>query len=194
MSRSSNRGPYTVEDWLAQPEDAAFELIDGHLIPKAAPRMQHGRLQARVAGPIMAAFDRAKGAPDHPAGWWIGTEVDVALGDDIFRPDVAGWRRERLPELSDDWPVAVRPDWLCEIVSNASRTDDTVNKLRRCFEAGVPHYWIVDRVRRSLTVHRHTADGYLIALVADARERVRAEPFDAIELHIAVLLGDDPDE
>ena len=70
---------------------------------------------------------------------------------------------------------------------------DTIKKLRRYHQAGVPHYWILDQVERSLTVHRHSPDGYVIALRAEAHERVRAEPFDAIELHVAVLLGDDPD-
>jgi Uma2 family endonuclease len=71
---------------------------------------------------------------------------------------------------------------------------DTVTKLRRYHLAGVPHYWILDQVDRTLTVHRHTPDGYLVALRAAADERVRAEPFDAIELQVGMLLGDDPDD
>lgn len=58
----------------------------------------------------------------------------------------------------------------------------------------MPHYWILDQFDRTLTVHRHTPDGYVIVVRAAAKEYVRAEPFDAIELHVAVLLGDDPDE
>lgn len=79
-------------------------------------------------------------------------------------------------------------------MSESNRTVDTVTKLRRYHQAGVAHYWILDQLDRTLTVYRHTADGYLVALPADAHERVRAEPFDAIELHVAVLFGDDPDE
>ena len=44
------------------------------------------------------------------------------------------------------------------------------------------------------TVFRHQPDGYLVALRAEAHERVRAEPFDAIEVHVGVLLGDDPED
>jgi len=68
-----------------------------------------------------------------------------------------------------------------------------VTKLRRFQQAGVPHYWILDQVDRTLTVYRHMPDGYLVALRAEAGEHVRAEPFAAIELHGGVLLGDDPD-
>ena len=85
----------------------------------------------------------------------------------------------------------MRPDWICEIVSNSNRTTDTVIKLRRYHQAGVAHYWILDQVDTTLTVHRYTSDGYLVALRATAGERVRAEPFDAIELEVSVLLGAD---
>ena len=116
-----------------------------------------------------------------------------------------------MPVIPKERPVTVRPDWICEIVSesldaarlgappvagkagSSARSTDTVKKLRRYHQAGVPHYWIIDQLDRTLTVHRHGLDGYLIALRAEADERVRAEPFDAIELHVAVLLGDDPD-
>ncbi len=77
-------------------------------------------------------------------------------------------------------------------MSESNRAVDTVTKLRRYHQAGVPHYWILDQVDRTLTVHRHTKDGYLVVLRATDDETVRAEPFDAIELDVRVLLGGDP--
>lgn len=183
----------TVADWLAQPEDGRFELIDGALIEKAAPTFAHGMAQRGTAGALGGPFHRRPGGPGGPGGWWIGTEIDVLLDGQGYRPDVAGWRRERLPEPPQERPVTVRPDWLCEIVSESNRSVDTVTKLRRYHQAGVPHYWILDQVDRTLTVYRHTGDGYLVALRAEAHELVRAEPFDAVELRVGVLLGDDPD-
>jgi Uma2 family endonuclease len=185
---------YTVEDWLAEPEDARIELIDGQLIQKASPTVEHGRAQGRTMIMVGGPFDRRLGGPGGPGGWWIATEVDVLLDGRGFRPDVAGWRRANLPTAQHERPVTVRPDWVCEVVSESNRKVDTVTKLRRYYQSGVPHYWILDQIDRTLTVHRHTAEGYVIALRAEAHERVRAEPFDAIELHVAVLLGDDPDE
>ena len=183
----------TVEDWLAQPEDARMELIDGELIEKAAPTFEHGVAQRGTAQAVGGPFHRRSGGPGGPGGWWIGTEIDILLDDQGYRPDVAGWRRERLPEPPKPRPVMARPDWLCEIVSESNRAVDTVKKLRRYHQAGVPHYWILDQLDRTLTVHRHTDGGYLVALRAEAHERVRAEPFDAVELHVGVLLGDDPE-
>ena len=134
MSTEPPSRPVTVAEWLAQPEDARLELIDG---------------------------------------------------------DLAGWRRDRVPAMPRERPVTVRPDWLCEIVSESNRATDTIKKLRRYQQAGVPHYWILDQSARALTVYRNHADGYVIVLAAEAGERVRAEPFDAIELEVAALFGEE---
>ena len=191
---ASSSGRKTLADWLALPDDARFELIDGELIEKAAPTFEHGRAQAHTSLVIGGNFDRKPGGSGGPGGWWIGSEIDIAMDGRGYRPDLAGWRRDRVPAPIKERPVTVRPDWICEIVSDSNRSTDTVIKLRRYHQAGVPHYWIIDQVDRTLTVHRHTTDGYLVVLRAEAHEHVRAEPFDAIELHVAVLLGDDADE
>lgn len=194
MSTPASRpGGKTISDWLAQPDDARLELIDGEFVEKAAPTFEHGMAQGAVATSLRPSFSRRLGGPNGPGGWWIGTEIDVILDGRGYRPDVVGWRRERLPEWPKERPVTVRPDWICEIVSQSNRSVDTVKKLRRYHQAGIPHYWILDQVDRTLTVHRHVADGYVIALRAEASERVCAEPFDAIELSVAVLLGADPE-
>jgi len=193
MSTPARGGkPKTIADWLAAPDDARFELIDGELVEKAAPTFEHGAAQTLTAGSIAGAFHRREGGPGGPGGWWIVTEVDIVLDGRGYRPDVSGWRRERVPVRPTERPVVLRPDWICEIVSESNRAVDTVTKLRRYHQAGVPHYWIVDQVERTLTVHRHTPDGFLVVLRAPEHETVRAEPFDAIELSVSVLLGGDP--
>jgi Uma2 family endonuclease len=87
----------------------------------------------------------------------------------------------------------VRPDWWCEVLSPSNASTDVVKKLRVLHACEVPHYWLVDPDRETLTVLRWTREGYLTALTATREERVRAEPFDAIELHVGVLFGDEPD-
>lgn len=107
----------------------------------------------------------------------------------MFRPDVAGWRRSSLPQKPTERPVRARPDWLCEVLSESNASTDSVRKLRLYHRAKVPHYWIVDPATQTLTVFRWAEEGYLNILVAEANERVRAEPFDAIELDVGRLFG-----
>jgi Uma2 family endonuclease len=64
-----------------------------------------------------------------------------------------------------------------------------VRKLRVLHKHRVPHYWLLDPVEQTLRVLRWTEQGYLEALGATADETVRAEPFEAIEIPLAVVLG-----
>jgi Uma2 family endonuclease len=86
------------------------------------------------------------------------------------------------------------PDWICEILST-NRSNDLVKKKRVYHQCQIPHYWIIDPAEQTLAVHRWSPDGYTEVLAAQREEVVRAEPFDAVELSVGVLFGDDePDE
>ncbi len=111
----------------------------------------------------------------------------------VVRPDVLGWRRDRVPERPTGSPVQIRPDWICEIVSPANANTDTVKKLRIHHDAEVTHYWLVDPRDCTVTVMRWSAAGYTTILRAERGETVRPEPFDAIELVVGTLFGDDPE-
>lgn len=192
MSQSARRGA-TLDDFFAIPEGERFhELVGGELIQKAAPTGEHGDAQAGVVSAVRPPFHRK---PDSggPGGWWIATEVEVLLvAREIVRPDVLGWRREQCPERPTGTPVKLRPDWICEVVSPGNAKDDTIKKLRLYHQAAIPHYWIVDPRDATLTVMRWSSDGYVTILRAERSEVVRAEPFDAVELAVGTLFGDDP--
>ena len=192
MSESARRQA-TADDFWAIPEAERFhELIGGELIQKATPSGEHGDAQAGIVGAVRTPFQRARGRGG-PGGWWIATEVEVRLEtDEIVRPDVAGWRRERCPERPTGSPVHVRPDWACEVISPSNSTHDTIKKLRLYHRVEVPHYWLVDPRDATLTIMRWSADGYITVLRAERGDVVRAEPFEAIELAVGTLFGDDP--
>jgi len=183
----------TIHDLLAMPEEQRrHEIVDGRLFEKEAASGKHGGAQGRVFR-ILGPYDRRPGGR-WPGGWWFATEAEVQLApDEVYRPDVAGWRRDRLPELPSIAPIVVRPDWVCEILSSNKR-NDLVRKKRGYHRFGVPHYWIVDPAEESLSVNRWTPEGYLEVLAADRADQVRAEPFDAIELRVATFFGDDEEE
>lgn len=118
----------------------------------------------------------------------------VQLGAELFRPDVAGWRRERLPEGLKGRPVTIRPDWICEILSPSTENVDRVDKLQSYFQAGLPHYWLADPIEKILEVYRRTELAFALVLTAKSGQTIRAEPFDAVELKVDVLFGADPDD
>ncbi len=186
--------PATLADLLSIPPDQRFhEIIDGELVQKANPSGEHGDAQSAVASLIKGPFQRRSGGT-MPGGWWIATGVEILAPDQIYRPDVVGWRRERVAERPTGTPVAIRPDWICEVLSPSNPGTDRVKKLNRYHQFGVPHYWIVDPIEESLSVFRWTAEGYLLVLAADREARVRAEPFEAVELVVATLFGEDQEE
>ena len=184
--------PVTLADALAVSDERAVELVDGELVEKAAPSFEHGEAQAQVAGQLTNRFG---GPPRGGAGgWWIGTEVDVQYADQLFRHDVVGWRRDRAAARPTGRPVEMRPDWVCEVLSPSNAATDSVRKLRTLHGHGVPHYWLVDPDRKTLTVLRWQDEGYLTLLTAEAGEVVRAEPFQSMELRTGPIFGLDDEE
>ena len=192
--RSGVRGTATTADLLAIPEHERYhELIAGEIVPKAAPSAEHGAAQLRV-GTLIDPFNRRPGGR-WPGGWWLMTEVEVELDvHETYRPDVVGWRRDRVAERSRGTPVRIRPDWIGEILSTTNSGNDRVTKLNAYHRFEIPHYWIVDPIEETLSAFRWTADGYLLVVAAGLGQRVRAEPFDAIEIVIDEIFGHEPAE
>lgn len=194
-SAAPERRLATVENLLAIPEDERFhEVIDGELVRKAMPSLRHGTAQAELAAEIAGAYGlRPRGRG--PGGWIFATEVEIRFEPhQVYRPDVAGWRRERLPQLPEESPITLRPDWVCEILSPSNKQNDLFKKLRTYQRSQVPHYWILDPEAEGLAIYRWTAEGYLLVLTAEGRERIRGEPFDAVEFSVHGLLADDDSE
>ena len=193
-STAVERSPATLVDLLAIPPDERFhEIIDGELVRKAMPSFEHGDAQSALAARIKGPFQRRPGG-SWPGGWWIATEVEIQLAPGhIYRPDVVGWRRDRVPTRPTGTPIAILPDWICEVLSPSNPGTDRVKKLNHYHQFRVPHYWIVDPMDESLSVFRWTTEGYLLVLATGRDARVHAEPFEAIELPVSALFGEEDD-
>ena len=182
----------TIADYLAHAEDERVELIRGAVVEKETT-VWHSLAQSGTTRALGNSFHRKPGGRS-PGGWWFFNELEVQLGGEIFRPDVCGFRRERMPAPPATRLVAEPPDWVCEILSPSQPARDRVTKFQTYFQSGVPHYWIIDPVAGSLEVFRRTGLAFALMLTALRGERVRAEPFDAVEVRIDELLGDDPED
>lgn len=193
MSDPATTRKATIADLLSIPqEERRHEIVDGVLFEKEAASGRHGGAQVRLSRKL-GPYDRWPGGR-WPGGWWFASEAEIQFEDSqVFRPDIAGWRRERMQELPTEVPITLRPDWICEILSK-NRRNDLIKKKRVYHRHEVGHYWILDPLEGTLAVYRWHPDGYVEVSIADRDERIRAEPFDAIELRVGVLLGDDDDE
>jgi Uma2 family endonuclease len=180
----------TIADLIARGDTDRLEIVDGEIVEKAMPTFRHSSTEFQVAG-ALRPFNRKPGGRD-PGGWWLGTEVHVEYSNgEVYCHDVAGWRRDRVPAPPDGWPVRIRPDWVAEILSPKHEKHDLVTKPRTLHADEIPHYWVLDPEEQLLLIHRWSRDGYIVVLRAAAGETVRAEPFEAIELAVSHLFGDE---
>jgi len=172
----------TRADLEALPPTWRGEIIEGTLYAFPRPRAGHANLEGAVIDDLRSPFQRRRGGP---GGWWILPEPGIELpGAPEIAPDLAGWRRERLPSLPRE-PIKVVPDWVCEILSPSTASYDNIVKRRFYAEVGVGHLWYVDPRDRTLRVSRLEGGKWVELGVFGADEKVRAEPFDAVEIDLA---------
>ena len=180
----------TAEDIRFLAEQEHYELIGGKIVPLPPGTPRHGfslfNLGACLGNALHHPSDRRG-----PGGWWIllGVHIECAP-DQILRPDLVGFRRERVPRLTDEFPMRTRPDWVCEVLSEGHERVDRFVKRSVYQRYEIPHYWIVDPVQETLTVLRWTPEGHVIVADALRGERLRAEPFEAVEIDVDAIFGD----
>jgi Uma2 family endonuclease len=174
----------TYEDLLAVPDHLVAEIIDGELYTSPRPAPRHASASTALAGELHGPFDRGRGGP---GGWRILFEPELHLGDDVVVPDVAGWRRERMPTLPETAYFSLAPDWICEVQSPSTAVIDRTKKLRVYAYDGVSHAWMVDPAMKTLETLRLEHGHWTIVATYAGGEPIRAEPFDAIEVDLSSL-------
>ena len=175
----------TRADLDALPESVVGEIIRGVLHTMPRPRLRRGSAATVLGADLNGPFQRGRGGP---GGWWIVIEPGIELTEvdaEEIVPDLPGWRRERLPELTDR--TSVVPDWVCEVLSPSTRRHDLATKRPLYAQAGVRWMCIVDVDARRLIASRNEGGRWLeIAVHADDGV-VRVEPFDAVEIRLPDL-------
>ena len=140
------------------------------------------RLAVHVGGP----FDSGVGGP---GGWWILAEPELHLSEDIIVPDLAGWRRVRVPDLPRGAFLTVAPDWVCETVSPSTEHIDRGKKLAIYAREGVSHLWFVNPLSETLEAYRLEQGRWLLLDTHAGDISARIEPFDAVTLELWRLWG-----
>ncbi|HLA33703.1 MAG TPA: Uma2 family endonuclease [Rhodocyclaceae bacterium] len=176
------------DELCALPDGVTGEIVNGQLYAMSRPSGRHGLAERGLNIDLGGPFDFGRGGP---GGWWIIPEPEIHLVRDteVVVPDLAGWRRERMPTVPDDHRFEIVPDWICEILSPSTARKDRFVKLPVYAKYGVAHAWLVDPEARTLEAFE-LRQGFwlLIATLADDAT-VRVAPFDAIEFSLADLWG-----
>ena len=176
----------TYEDLLEVPDPLVAEILDGDLYASPRPALPHARVASALGGQLYDPFDRGRGGP---GGWWILDEPELHFGDDVLVPDLAGWRRDRLPHIPDAPWISLAPDWVCEVASPSTERIGRVKKLRIYARESVSHAWLVNPTTKTVEVFRRAESSWTLVAAHGGDEAVRAEPFGAIELDLAALWG-----
>jgi Uma2 family endonuclease len=179
----------TYEDVLAAPSNMVAEIINGDLRLMPRPAQPHAIAASSLNGEIGPPFMRGRGGP---GGWLIVFEPELHLAKDILVPDLAGWRRDRLPSVLDAAFFTIAPNWVCEVLSPKTARMDRAEKLPIYLREKVEHAWLMDPLARTLEVLERTSGKWVLLDVHSGDARVRAKPFDAIELDLAAIWADLP--
>ncbi len=176
----------TYSDVLLVPRHLVAEIIDGELVTSPRPSPIHTRAASMLGGALVGPFDRGIGGP---GGWWILDEPELHLfgRPEPLVPDLAGWRIEHLPELPATAYFSVTPDWVCEVLSPSTAALDRADKMPIYAKAGVRHAWLIDPLLRTLEVLRLEGSAWLLVATYKNDARVRAEPFEAVDLELGPL-------
>jgi Uma2 family endonuclease len=183
MGDPAKRGA-TYEDLLAVPDHIVAELINGALITSPRPASRHALASSVLGSELTGPFHRGKGGP---GGWILLDEPELHLRSDILVPDLAGWRRARMPELPDAAAFELAPDWVCEVLSPSTAAIDRAEKMPIYARERVPHLWLVDPIARTLEAFHLENDRWTLLGTWRDDARVRAEPFTELELELASL-------
>lgn len=174
----------TYADIEALPPNMVGQLVGGVLHAHPRPALPHALAASALGEELGPPFKRGRGGP---GGWVILDEPELHFGDDVLVPDLAGWRRERMPEVPAAAFVSLASDWVTEVLSPSTSALDRAGKLPIYATQGVRHVWLVDPLARTLELFRLDGASYRLLGVHEGDARVRVEPFDAIELDLAIL-------
>lgn len=176
----------TYEDLLSVPDTLVAEIIHGvlHTHPRPAPK--HAWASSSLGFEVGSPYGKDSG---DPGGWWILDEPECHFGDGIFVPDLAGWRKERMPKLPETAWFELVPDWVCEVLSPSTARLDRAEKMPLYASYGVEFIWLIDPELKILEAYKNINEQWVLLKTLVNNKDVSLEPFDAISFPLGNLWG-----
>jgi Uma2 family endonuclease len=187
MSARPNLRPSLYEQLEALPEGLTGEILNGQLYTQPRPAARHLGAATRLDRIIARDFDPDEG----PGGWWIfqEPELHLARNAEVVVPDLAGWRRERMPTWPEGHRFTVVPDWVCEVLSPSTASTDREIKMPIYAKCGVTYAWLIDPRARTLEAYALEAGVWRELGRFAGATRVSVAPFDTTTINLAALWG-----
>jgi Uma2 family endonuclease len=174
----------TYEDLLRVRGNMIAEIVCGTLVTQPRPASPHAWVATVLTGDLSGPFQRGRGGP---GGWVLLYEPELHLGADMLVPDIAGWRRERMPEMPEVPFFTLAPDWVLEIVSPSTAAHDRVDKAGIYARERVSFFWLIDPAARTLETYVLENQRWVGIGAWKGDEKVRAQPFDAVQIELGEL-------
>lgn len=174
----------TYQDLHRIPENMIGEIINGELQTTPRPSYKHALVTSSLGSEIVGPYYKGRGGP---GGWIILNEPEVQLGDHLLVPDIAGWKKERLPEPPHTNWCDISPDWICEVLSPSTIRTDRIKKMPIYSQFNVGHIWLIDPIAKTLEVFRLKEESWLLVATFCDDDTVCVEPFLDIEINLQEL-------
>ncbi len=179
--KESIKSNATYADLYSIPDNMIGEIIDGELYVMPRPSPKHCNTSSSLG--IIIGYYYKMGMNGGSGKWWILDEPEIHFSDlkeDFLVPDIAGWKKERMPTLPAETYFSVPPDWICEILSPGTARHDRKKKLPKYAKFGVSYFWIIDPANRTVEILKLKNSEYVVLAVYGEDDKMQAEPFTEI--------------
>jgi len=188
MSAILNLSADPYAELCALPEHLTGEILNGVLHTQPRPAGPHALASSALGAGLFNLRQDSGGG----GGWWIIDEPEVHFIRDaeVCVPDIAGWRRERMPRIPRGHRFEVVPDWVCEILSPGTARKDRVVKMPIYARHGVAYLWLLDPLERTLEAYDLLEGQWRVIGLFQGDDVVQVAPFEALELSLSNFWAD----
>lgn len=176
--------PY--EQLLVLPDNLVGEIINSQVYTQPRPSGPHANVSSALGGELWRPYQKGRGGP---GGWWLLDEPEIHFIRDleVLVPDLAGWRRETMPNLPKDQRFEVVPDWICEVLSPSTESKDRKLKMPLYAKYGVHYAWLVDPLEKTFEVFELVDKQWSTLDIYRGEEKVSAPPFKEVTIRLTDL-------
>jgi Uma2 family endonuclease len=175
-------GRMTALEFLALPPDGIRnELVHGEVVLSPSPNYDHGYAVIELIG-ILNPFIKSRQMGQ------LYTDLDSYFGpEDVRRPDLLFFSRDRLHVLAGTKKPEAPPDLCIEVLSPSNAGYDRTDKFDLYQAANVPFYWIVDPMERTLEAYKLVNDTYIRSGHGTGAEVLNLPPFEELPIPLSSL-------